>query len=204
MHRCKSVLVRVASAIAAIALLAIPTSANAATSQNGATSTNATIPSPGPPAGAATTDMHVVGFDAAIAIANGYEVRTAPDGRQFPVTAGADLADTPLNVVGGNCGFSYVYEYGIGNRAVELYTGYSVIAPVYQWHWTVRLDDRGGSSYRHFDGGFNWGIWQTDRVVGGLTRGGARATVIRGLSVAFLVNGWVCYSGGPYSDTYIT
>lgn len=81
------------------------------------------------------------------------------------------------------------------NRAIELYTGYSVTGSVYQWYWTVRLDDRGGSSYRRYQGGANAGIWQTDRVVGGLTRGGARATVISGSSVAFLNDGRVCYSG---------
>lgn len=150
------------------------------------------------------TPMHVGGFDPAVARAHGYEVRTSPDGTQYPVKSGSSATVTPDNVVSGDCGFSYVYEYGIGNRAVELYTGYSVVSSVYQWYWQVRLDDRGGSSYRNWAGGANNGIWQVDQVVGGLTRGGARATVISYNSVAFLDNGWICYSGGPFATTTIT
>lgn len=150
------------------------------------------------------TPMHVGGFDPAVARAHGYEVRTSPDGTQYPVKSGSSATVTPDNVVSGDCGFSYVYEYGIGNRAVELYTGYSVVSSVYQWYWQVRLDDRGGSSYRNWEGGANNGIWQVDQVVGGLTRGGARATVISYNSVAFLDNGWICYSGGPFATTTIT
>src|SRR5206468_294222 len=116
----------------------------------------------------------------------------------------ASTGVTPFNVVSGNCGFSYVYEYGIGNRAIELYTGYSVISDVIRWHWQVRLDDRGGSSYRNYSGGANLGIWQVDQVIGGLTRGGARALVIPGQSWTLLDTGAICTSGGPFDDTTIT
>jgi hypothetical protein len=164
------------------------------------------------PAGAATapvttvtTDMHVIGFDAAVAAAHGYEIRTGADGRQYSVKKeSADGTVNPLNVVSGNCGISYVYEYGIGNRAIELYTGYSVIRDVVRWHWQVRLDDRGGSSYRNYAGGVNLGIWQVDQVIGGLTRGGARATVMSGQSYTVLDTGAVCVSGAPFDDTTIT
>ncbi len=150
------------------------------------------------------TPMRVGGFDPAVARAHGYQVRTAPNGTQYPVKPGSAASVTPDNVISGNCGFSYVYEYGIGNRAIELYTGYSVIGSVYQWYWQVRLDDRGGSSYRNFAGGANAGIWQVDQVIGGLTRGGARALVISYNSVAFLNNGMICFSGGPSDTTTIT
>lgn len=68
------------------------------------------------PAGAAAVrgDMHVVGFDATVAKAHGYQVRTSADGRQYSVRIGMAAAVSPDNQVGGNCGFSYVYEYGIG------------------------------------------------------------------------------------------
>jgi hypothetical protein len=168
-------------------------------------SPSSAAPRPAEPAAAVRGDMHVVGFDAAVARAHGYQIKTAANGRQYPARAGAaSSAVSPDNQVGGNCGISYVYEYGIGNRAIELYTGYSVTGSVYQWYWTVRLDDRGGSSYQRFQGGANAGTWQTDRVVGGLTRGGARATVINGSSVAFLNDGRICSSGGPYDSTTIT
>jgi hypothetical protein len=70
------------------------------------------------------TAMHVIGFDRDVAKANGFEIRTGADNKEYAVAAG-DVS--PANVVSGNCGFSYVYEYGIGNRAIELYTGFSVV-----------------------------------------------------------------------------
>lgn len=59
--------------------------------------------------------MRVAGFDPAIARAHGYLVRRAPNGTQYPVKAGSAVTVSPNKVVSGNCGFSYVCEYGIGN-----------------------------------------------------------------------------------------
>src|SRR5689334_5318598 len=84
------------------------------------------------------TAMHVIGFDKTVAQANGYEIKTAGDGKEYAVAAG-DVS--PANVVSGNCGFSYVYEYGIGNRAIELYTGFSVVRGAVDYSWRVQLDD---------------------------------------------------------------
>jgi len=159
------------------------------------------------PVGIVRTEMHVVGFDAQAAAAHGYEIRTTLDGKQYSAkkTASAtSLAATPTSVIEGNCGLSYVYEYGIGNRAAELYTGYAVYQDVIYWRWQVRLDDRGGSSYRNYLGGPNLGSWQVDQVIGGLAPGGARAMVIPGNSWALLVNGAICTAGAASSSTTIT
>jgi hypothetical protein len=153
-------------------------------------------------------DMHVVGFNAKIAAAHGYVIRRAADGREYAVKKGIRPADDP--VFSGNCGVSYVYEYGIGNSAVELYTGYSVeedgVTSVIKSAWRVQLDDRGGTSYKGWNpaGTPANGIWQVDVVVGGLTKGAARATVNPGNSYVIMANGVVCSSGGPWSSTTIT
>jgi len=121
-------------------------------------------------------------------------------------TAAASSVATvsPSNVVEGNCGFSYVYEYGVGNRSVELYTGYSVVSDVIAWSWQVRLDDRGGSSYKNWLGHTNLGTWQTVTIVSGLSIGPARATVIPANSYAILDTGVACMSLGPFATTTIT
>jgi hypothetical protein len=151
------------------------------------------------------TAMHVIGFDRTVAQANGYEIRTAGDGTEYAVATSAAGDVSPANVVSGNCGFSYVYEYGIGNRAIELYTGFSVVRGAVDYSWRVQLDDRGGTSYRNYGGILrNRTTWQDDRVIGGLTRGPARAHVIPASSFAVLNNGAVCYSGGPSDTTTIT
>ncbi len=159
------------------------------------------------PVHAVTATMKIHGFDTDVAKAHGYEIRTAPDGRQYSVKIGSSDTLTPDNTVEGDCGISYIYEYGIGNRAVELYTGFQINWPGYYFYWRVRLDDRGGSSYKTWSGAipdFGGTVWQVDVVVGGLTRGGARASVLSPQSIAVLDNGGVCYSGGPYDDTTIT
>ena len=68
----------------------------------------------------------------------------------------------------------------------------------------MRLDDRGGSSYKNWHG-FSVGepYWDIDVVVGGLSKGGARATVLSAPSLSHLSNGYVCYSGGPTDTTTI-
>jgi hypothetical protein len=152
-----------------------------------------------------TAAMHVVGFNKKVAAEHGYVIRTAPDGRQYSVKKGSPVTVSPANVVTGPCGYSYIYEYGIGNRAIELYTGFSVILPEVGGSWRVRLSDRGGTSFKGYGVSPSAnGIWQIDRVIGGLTRGPAQATVVSGSSFAILDNGEVCTSGGPTDFTTIT
>ena len=201
MHRTGSFVIRIVKVLASVACVAAVAIASGAAAANAAT--NADTPHL---VRTTTAQMRVVGFDKKVAAAHGYDIRRAANGEHYSVKRRARSAApsaTASNVVGGNCGFSYVYEYGIGNRAIELYTGYSVIRPVLRWRWQVRLDDRGGSSYRNYAGWGNRGIWQDDRVIGGLTRGGARAIVIRANSWTLLNTGAICSSGGPWDDTTI-
>ena len=203
MHRTGSFVGRSVKVLASVACLA------AVAIASGAAAANAATTSPDTPHLLRTTTagMHVVGFDKKVAAAHGYEIRRAANGEQYSVkrrARGAAPSATASNVLGGKCGFSYVYEYGIGNRAVELYTGYSVIRDVIRWRWQVRLDDRGGSSYQNYEGWINNGIWQDDRVVGRLTRGGARAIVIPQNSWTLLDTGAICTSRGPSARTTIS
>jgi hypothetical protein len=148
------------------------------------------------------TVMRIIGFDARVAAEHGYEVRSAPGGKQYLTKNGSS---TPDGVVSGPCGVSYVYEYGIGNRAVELYSGFSVIAPEVGGHWQIRLSDRGGTSFKNYNVAASAnGIGQFTQVVGGLSKGPAQATVVGPASFAILDNGEVCYSGGPSATTTIT
>jgi len=52
-------------------------------------SPSSAAPRPADPAAAVRGDMHVVGFDAAVARAHGYQIKTAANGRQYPARAGA-------------------------------------------------------------------------------------------------------------------
>jgi hypothetical protein len=188
--------------------LFVPIICAVATIAMGVTSASAATSAPRAPTNVTkvTEAMHVVAFDEQVAAAHGYEIRTAPDGTQYSVSKGS-LAGTasPDGVVEGPCGVSYVYEYGIGNRAVELYSGFSVILPEVGGHWQIRLSDRGGTSFKNYNVAPSGnGIWQFNQVVGGLTKGPAQATVVGAASFTILDNGAVCYSGGPTATTTIT
>lgn len=113
------------------------------------------------------------------------------------------VAPTSVPIVYGNCGYSFVYEDAVGNRAVTLCTGFHVTTPAVDFSWTVQLDDRGGTSYRRYGHPISGQDWTDNRVIGGLTKGGARATVLT-TSFAVLGNGDICSSGGPWDNTTIT
>ncbi|WP_406635007.1 hypothetical protein [Amycolatopsis sp. WGS_07] len=160
------------------------------------------------PAGAAPhrveTVMHIGRFDAAVAAAHGYEIRTYPNGTQYSVPKGAPAGLAPHNVVTGDCGRSWVWEDGIGNASVHLDTGFNVRTAVIGRSWTVTLDDNGGESTQGFSGGPSGAYWDEGRNVGGLTRGPGYAVVKGGGgNFAILIDGGVCYSGGPSASTTI-
>lgn len=148
------------------------------------------------------TTMHVGGFNAAVAEAHGYEIRTAPSGEQYSVEKGSPPDAKPAGEVGGSCGRSWVYETAQGNRTVWLETGYQVISGTNAHSWSVRLRDPGGSSTVGYPSHGTNGYWVSNRYVGGLTPGDASATVTVG-SWAELWDGRVCYSGGPSATTRI-
>lgn len=113
---------------------------------------------------------------------------------------------SPLNTVYGNCGESFVYESGMGNSAIDLYTGFVLSDfPAVDYSWHVRLDDRGGSSTKSWGGGLAERFsWSWEGGVYKLTKGGAAAYVLKGSSYAVDTTGGVCYSAGPSDTTTIT
>ncbi|SEC43327.1 hypothetical protein SAMN04489729_1562 [Amycolatopsis lurida] len=162
------------------------------------------------PAGAAGStrvvegEMHIGRFDAAVAEAHGYEIRTRSDGTQYSVRKGAPADALPMNVVEGNCGRSWVWEDGIGNASVRLNTGFHVRNAVAARSWRVQLDDNGGTSTQPFSGGASGAYWDETRIVPGLTRGPGYAVVRSdGSNFAILTDGAVCFSGGPSASTII-
>ncbi|WP_406639179.1 hypothetical protein [Amycolatopsis sp. WGS_07] len=149
--------------------------------------------------------MTVARFDATVAAAHGYEIRTNPDGTQYSVRKGAQAGLPPANVVTGDCGRSWVWEDGIGHLRVRLSTGFFVRLPTVSRSWDVTLDDNGGESTQPFSSGFpSDRFWNEDRTVPGLTAGPGYAVVRGGgANFAILVDGAVCYSGGPSASTTI-
>ncbi len=151
--------------------------------------------------------MQAGGFDSAVAEANGYEIRTSENGTQYSVKK-----DTPNGSPGdliaqgeveGGCGKSWVWLTPRGNREVNIRTGFSVYDAVVDFSWTVTLDDQGGQTKHDFLGHYDAdGYVDKTRIVGGLTRGSASAYVIALANFAILVNGQVCFSGGP-ADTAV-
>src|SRR5580704_10981411 len=79
--------------------------------------------------------MHIVGFNAAVAKAHGYEIRTNARGMQYSVKIGSKESPDSDPVVYGRCGDSYIYYNWIGYRSgsphygASTFTGYDVIAP---------------------------------------------------------------------------
>ena len=150
-----------------------------------------------------TAPMTIIGFNAAVAKAHGYVIRTDAQGRQYSVKAGAPNVVSPDNTVYGNCGSSYLYEYAIGLDQVDIQTGFNVNTPAVAYWWEYSMRDGGGTSSHTRAGGLaarrSWG---DDERWGALTRGPASAWVDSG-SDAILENGDVCTSGGPSDSTTI-
>jgi hypothetical protein len=150
-----------------------------------------------------TVPMTITGFNAAVAKAHGYTIRTNAQGQQYSVAAGAANAVTPDNVVDGNCGTSYIYEYAVGNAAVDIQTGFSITTPAVAYYWKYWMRDGGGTSSHTHGGGLALRkTWDTDDRWGALTRGHATSWVDTG-SDALLANGGVCTSGGPSASATI-
>jgi hypothetical protein len=150
--------------------------------------------------------MTVVGFHHPTAEANGYEIRTRPDGREYSVkkTAGPQHTDvTPFNEVTGNCGSSWLYIYGHKGEA-DVQTGFRVRLPITAYVWTVSVRNTRGESDFDWAGGIQGkNLWQGRKLVDDLPRGDTVALVIQP-STAVLTDGAVCISDGPWDDTYVS
>jgi hypothetical protein len=148
------------------------------------------------PKGAVQSAMTVTGFNADVARANGYIVKTDAQGRQYSVKPGATV-DAAIPVIWGNCGMSYIYYNAIGNSSSSISTGFSLYWPATSYWWFVRINDAGGQNNHIWAGGLNrlYG-WDGYKIVRGLSHGLSVATVSTASS-AILVDGRVCTSGGP-------
>lgn len=152
--------------------------------------------------------MQVGGFDSKVAEANGYEIRTSESGTQYSVKKGTLRGSsddmTAQSEVAGNCGVSFLYINGRGGNAIDMKTGFAVRDAVSDFTWTVTLNDQGGQTKHDFLGHYDAdGYVEKNRIVGGLTRGSANAYVIALANFAILVDGTVCFSGGPADVTTI-
>ncbi|MDG4832021.1 hypothetical protein O7627_22320 [Solwaraspora sp. WMMD1047] len=154
--------------------------------------------------------MNVVGYDRAVAKANGYEIRTDENGREYSVPKGSAPDYRPAEAVVqdervGNCGRSFVYLYGLGNHQAEIHTGWrlnSGMSGAVQQTWSVSVLDDYGVSIKRFDrlhaSEHSWQAWHT------FTAGGptwVTAEVIVGTVV--LWNGTICFALGPIAHKYV-
>lgn len=150
-----------------------------------------------------TAPMRITGFDAAVAKAHGYVIRTDSHGRAYSVKAGTASAATPDNRVYGNCGSSYIFETAVGNHAVDIQTGFDVSTPAVIYYWKYWMADGGGATSHDFGGGLlRRTHWGDDSRWGALTPGPADSWVDSS-SDAILQNGDVCSTAGPSDVVYI-
>jgi hypothetical protein len=147
--------------------------------------------------------MHVVGFDAAVARAHGYVIRTDSRGRQYSVKEGTKAGAVPATIVYGNCGYSWMFYDALGNRTVQVSTGFDVYAPAVLFWWQYTMVDNGGTSTHTHPGVTFSYSWSTPPDVwGGMTPGYSFAFV-NASSYAILSNGSICSSLGPWDSTDI-
>jgi hypothetical protein len=167
--------------------------------------------------------MNAVGFDEAVAAANGFEIQTLPDGSQVsvPVTpeavallesagveplviapegtsAGAGEV-TPLGSasVTGNCGRSSISLYQSTNSKVRMTTSYSVRLPVTTRWWSIALFGVGGFPIFPFNGGAGPASWGTAALLPYQHGGAGGFGNVTPGSYVILTDGAICYSGSP-------
>ncbi len=140
----------------------------------------ATQPVPTPPTAPSVinvTEMTVTGFDAATARKYGHS------------------AVQPQNVVGGNCGSSYLF-LDPRPRVFFIRTGFSLTTPAVSYSWAV--DGFGPTGFRAtWDGGlFFRTTWDGTASRGNLAPGFYNA-IVSSPSYALLANGLICSSAHP-------
>lgn len=144
-----------------------------------------------------TDPMRVVGFDAAVARAHGYTVKTAPDGHQYALAKGALQ---PATTVDGNCGSATLDYTATGGKAATVYTGFTVDDGAWEFNWSVAVTDDAGV------GTENWGDplasrtqWYDTWITHHSVTGYSFATVTSG--AALLDNGDVCAAAPVSAST---
>lgn len=166
--------------------------------------------------------MHVAYYDEAVASANGYAIVTDQAGRQRsePITeeakARAAQRTDPAAIaaqkqlggmvstnalvydeVVGDCGLSYVGAEKISGDRVPFETGFIVRDAVRSWTWRIQANAFISGDSRNFGGGATGP--EVDRS-GTMIAVGPGTAFVPGFSnsaLVTLVDGAVCYSGGP-------
>ncbi|SDJ83046.1 hypothetical protein SAMN04488074_103321 [Lentzea albidocapillata subsp. violacea] len=184
----------IAATTAAMAFLSVLGLTTAASASEGSTVTY-------------SVGMRIGGFDPEVAKANGYEIRTDEQGRQYSVKLG-EVGTQSQNGgrLYGDCGNSWVRVNGIGRRVARLETSWDVILPVVAFEWHITVIDTAGVSSQ------DWGPrpgpgsthWQDSRDLPGMAVGTVDAQVTPTASKVQMNNGAWCYSGGPRDSGWIS
>lgn len=165
-----------------------------------------------PPSGSvAQSELWIDHYDLNVAAANGFEIRAADDGSQYPVPVTPeaqviadeyplvyDILVTPYGYSErvGNCGMSYIaaYRYGDGQH-VDINTGFSVSAPVTSRSWSVQLAGLAGIRHFPLSGGASPATWGTSKNYIEYSSGGSAHVTVG--SYVMLTTGAICYAYEP-------
>lgn len=160
------------------------------------------------------TGLDLRGFDADIAAANGYEIRTTDDGRQYSVPVGtsqdyvpdeSETAPAPgasgpqtraIDVRYGDCGWSSLLV-----NQTRWSTAYEVTHPVLFGKWGVSIVSSWGVSNYNLDHGPQGTTWTSSGAVVSQHFGGGDSRVNDG-SFVQMNNGGQCWSGLPKVYVY--
>lgn len=182
----------------------------------------------------AESGMRIVGFDAEVARAHGYEVVTLPDGAlasvpadkaeaartgEYVPTAGVlspkgsegGISANAYGEASGNCGTSWVQLIARGGGSAGLTTGMSLVIDSggpWDVHWNVDISDNGGNStqrYSESDGYFGTlGLSWAGKARSLKLTKGWANATVTSGSFTVTEAGWVCFSYSPTVSTTIT
>jgi len=182
--------------LSATALLSTTGIASAATSSRAGSIVTA--------ATAVRVPMHVEKFDAKIAASHGYLISKNSQGQTTAIAQSATKRGAqPNNVVGGNCGESYLWITPDSTPLVgQVGTGFSVDAPTIDWGWTADFHDPYGTSAKHWSGTDSSGEVNLAFAYEEGGHGQVQGQVTPE-SYATLADGSICVSGEPSDSQYL-
>lgn len=168
--------------------------------------------------------MVILGFDENVAALNGFALVTGPDGRLRSVSRDAlegevgsaaihggmrvtqelltsiEGASTQGQVVGGNCGWSYIYFNRIARLKGSYRTGFQLNEPAISYQWTVGITGPSAGWAKVFGGALAFATsWTSGERTYNAAVPGSYLAGVWTSSHAVLWTGGVCYSGGPTS-----
>lgn len=159
-----------------------------------------------------TRPMHIVGYDAAVAAANGYKIVTDAQGIQHSVKIGsAGVVPDAVPVKVGACGSSYVFFNAAGHRSTNpryvavVSTGYDLVgpdvAPGVEGNWTVHVTDRAGVGRLFWGSAANRTFYWNATVDTFHSVTGYSTAAVDTSSWVLMQNGGFCTSSGPWDST---